>query len=260
MDHVHFTGSNVGGKSVLQSVAASSKWMGIGTELGGNDAAIVLSDVGADCTVASSVVDGGMYNGGQSCCAVERVFVEEAVHDRFVENAAAVVSQYVMGDPLSVSTTMGPLATEKQVNVVQRQVDEAVAMGAKVVVGGKRDGPFFEPTLLTNVTSEMEIMQEETFGPVLAIEKVKGCEQAIRHANDSKFGLTASIWTQDSSLADIIAKQLNVGTVYFNRCDVLDPLLPWSGRGETGVGVGLSKYSFLPLVHFKAINGLFKRE
>mmetsp|Transcript_26701 Transcript_26701/g.68608 ORF Transcript_26701/g.68608 Transcript_26701/m.68608 type:complete len:134 (-) Transcript_26701:2038-2439(-) len=133
-------------------------------------------------------------------------------------------------------------------------------MGAKVVVGGKRDGPFFEPTLLTNVTSEMEIMQEETFGPVLAIEKVKGCEQAIRHANDSKFGLTASIWTQDSSLADIIAKQLNVGTVYFNRCDVLDPLLPWSGRGETGVGVGLSKYSFLPLVHFKAINGLFKRE
>lgn len=256
--YVQFTGSVGGGRAVYAATAAS-RFIDVGLELGGKDAAYVASD--ADLPYAiSNVVDGAMYNAGQSCCAVERVFVHDKHYDAFVEGAKQSLQQYVLGDPKLEATNMGPIAQAAHVAFLEAQVAEAAQLGARVLLGGKPTsdatgkGRFFQPTLVADATAQMRVLREESFGPILAVSKVSSDAAAVRAINDSEFGLTASIWSADLERAANLAQQLQVGTVYMNRCDFLDPYLAWSGRKDSGKGIGLSKFGFAPFYRTKSWN------
>ncbi|QDE67481.1 aldehyde dehydrogenase [Myxococcus xanthus] len=256
VDHVLFTGSVLGGHKM--QTAARERFLHIGLELGGNDPAYVAPDCDFDKTV-ENIVDGAMYNAGQSCCAVERVYVHRSLYERFVAAAEPLVRAYVLGDPESEQTTMGPIAQPWHPAELQSFVQDATSLGARLVTGGRATqvegrGRFFEPTLLRDVSPQARLMREESFGPLLPIAPVDSDEEALALMNASRLGLTASVWTSDRERADRLARQLEAGTVYMNRCDALDPALPWSGVKNSGRGVTLSALGFDALTRPKALH------
>jgi len=255
--YVAFTGSVEGGRKIY--AAASTKlWVDAGLELGGKDGAYVAPD--ADLAKAvDGIVDGACYNAGQSCCAVERAFVHRALYPAFVEAALDLMRKYALGDPTAAETNMGPLAQPHHPAFIEAQVRQALDRGAKALCGGRATqidgrGRFFEPTLLVDVKPELDVMRIETFGPVLPVVPVDSEEEAIRLINDIDLGLTASIWTKDRDRAARLAEQLDVGTVYMNQCDTLDPALPWTGAKNSGKGASLSSLGFLHLTRPRSIN------
>jgi len=253
--YVSFTGSTDGGRTVYST--AAKRLLGCGLELGGKDAAYVAED--ADIvTTAENIVDGACYNAGQSCCGIERVYVHDRVHDAFLDAARTVMQRYRLGDPLDETTTMGPLASEAALDTLEEHVQDAVSRGTRILLGGSQltdsPGNFWLPTLLTDVPNDALIMQEESFGPLLPVARVQDDDEALRMMNDCRYGLTASVWTPDAERAERMAASLDVGTVYQNRCDYLDPALPWTGARESGLGSTLSPYGFLGLTRRKAIH------
>jgi acyl-CoA reductase-like NAD-dependent aldehyde dehydrogenase len=255
IDHVCFTGSVATGRRVYR--ACSERLSGCGLELGGKDPAYVAADADLDLA-AENVVDGACYNAGQSCCAVERVYVHESVVEAFLERATLAVQAYRLGDPLEESTTMGPLVDAEARERVERHVADALARGARVVCGGRRPndlaGSYYEPTLLADCPQESLVMRDETFGPLVPVRAVRDDAEALRLMNDSRYGLTASVWTRDGARAERFARELEAGTVYQNRCDYLDPALPWTGWKESGLGSTLSRHGFLHLTRRKSIH------
>jgi acyl-CoA reductase-like NAD-dependent aldehyde dehydrogenase len=256
VDHVVFTGSVFGGHRMVE--AAAKRFLHPCLELGGNDPAYVAADCDLEKT-AENVVDGAMYNAGQSCCAVERVYVHEAVYDAFLARVEPIARAYVLGDPMTDATTMGPIAQPSHVADLEAFVADAKAKGGRVVTGGKRTsaggrGRFFEPTIVADGSQAMRLFREESFGPVLPVMRVASDEEALAKMNDSSLGLTASVWTKDRDRAARFARDLEAGTVFMNRCDYLDPALPWSGWKDSGRGVSLSAMGFEGLTRPKAIH------
>jgi acyl-CoA reductase-like NAD-dependent aldehyde dehydrogenase len=256
VDHVVFTGSVFGGHRMVE--AAAKRFLHPILELGGNDPAYVAPDCDLDKT-AENVVDGAMYNAGQSCCAVERVYVHESVYDAFLERVVPIARAYVLGDPTADTTTMGPVAQPTHVADLEAFVADAKKLGGRVVTGGKRTsvdgkGRFFEPTVVADGTQAMRLFREESFGPIVPVMRVASDEEALAKMNDSRLGLTASVWTKDRERAARFARGLEAGTVYMNRCDSLDPALPWSGWKDSGRGVSLSALGFEGLTRPKAIH------
>lgn len=239
-DYVNFTGSVGGGKAMER--AAAGTFTGMGLELGGKDPGYVMEDADLDAAV-DTLIDGAMFNSGQCCCGIERIYVHESLYDAFVEKAVAIVKGYKLGDPMDASTTLGPMAHRRFANEVRAQIDEAIADGAVAQIDTFPEddgGAYLSPQILTNVTHDMRVMRDESFGPVVGIMPVKDDAEAIRLMNDSDFGLTASLWTMDLDRAERIGNQLETGTVFLNRADYLDPGLCWTGCKDTGRGGGLS--------------------
>ncbi len=255
VDHVAFTGSVKTGKSVYK--IAGERMIDAGLELGGKDPAYVAEDADLDFA-AENVVDGACYNAGQSCCAVERVYVHHSLYDRFLERAQKNVAAYRLGDPLDDATTMGPLIDERALEAVHAQLRDALAKGARIVSGGRRwkdgRGWYWEPTLIADCPADADVMREETFGPIVPVCAVKGDAEALALMNDSRYGLTASIWTKDPARVERIARDLDVGTVFQNRCDYLDPALPWTGVKDSGMGSSLSQYGYYALTRPKSLH------
>ncbi|WP_394850327.1 aldehyde dehydrogenase family protein [Pendulispora brunnea] len=256
VDHVVFTGSIYGGHRIAQ--AAAGKFMHVGFELGGNDPAYVAADCDFEKTV-ESVVDGAIYNAGQSCCAVERVYVHRSLYSRFVEACDALVSAYVLGDPMAPETTLGPIAQPNHAAELEALVEDARGLGARIVRGGRATrvngkGRFFQATLVADVPRTAKLMTAESFGPILPICAVDSDEEALERMNDSQLGLTASVWTTDRERAARLSRKLEFGTVYMNRCDALDPALPWIGVKQSGRGHSLSALGFDQLTRPKAIH------
>jgi acyl-CoA reductase-like NAD-dependent aldehyde dehydrogenase len=196
-----------------------------------------------------------MYNTGQSCCSVERIYVHEKVHDAFVAAFVETVKGYRMGDPMSEDTYIGAITRAPQLQVLEAQVADAVAKGAKLLAGGKRGpgpGNWFEATVFSHVDHTMELMREESFGPVIGIQKVSGDDEAVRLMNDTRYGLTAGVYTKDESRAKRVLAQVRAGSVYWNCCDRVSPRLPWSGVGDSGVGLTLSSYGIQAFTRPKA--------
>jgi acyl-CoA reductase-like NAD-dependent aldehyde dehydrogenase len=256
IDHVVYTGSVFGGHRIVS--AASSRFLHVGLELGGNDPAYVAPDCDFDKTV-ENIVDGAIYNAGQSCCAVERVYVHRSLYPRFVDACEALVRAYVLGDPKDAATTLGPTAQPNHPSELESFVEDAASRGARVVTGGKRTaaagrGRFFEATLVRDVGPASMLMQKESFGPILPIAPVESDEEALACMNASALGLTASVWTSDRERADRMARALEYGTVFMNRCDHVDPSLPWSGWKDSGRGLSLGHLGFDQLTRPKALH------
>ncbi|UWR10809.1 aldehyde dehydrogenase family protein [Sulfitobacter mediterraneus] len=238
---VNFTGSVGGGKAI--ETAAAGTFTGIGLELGGKDPGYVCDDADIDAAV-DTLIDGAMFNAGQCCCGIERIYVAEQHFDAFVEKAVAIVKGYKLGNPLDPETTLGPMAQARFAEDVRAQTAEAVAAGATAHIDPadfpQDGGAYLMPQILTDVTHDMRVMREESFGPVVGIMPVKDDAEAIALMNDSNFGLTASVWTADTARAMAIGDQIETGTVFQNRADYLDPGLCWTGCKDTGRGGGLS--------------------
>ena len=241
-DFVNFTGSVGGGQSIER--AAAGTFTGVGLELGGKDPGYVMEDADLDAAV-DTLIDGAMFNSGQCCCGIERIYVTASLYDAFVEKAVKIVSGYKLGNPLDAETTIGPMAHARFAAEARAQVSEAIADGAVAMIDPTLfpeddGGAYFAPQILTNVTHDMRVMRDETFGPVVGIMKVDDDEQAIALMNDSDFGLTASLWTKDPARAAAIGARLETGTVFMNRADYVDPGLCWTGCKGTGRGGALS--------------------
>jgi acyl-CoA reductase-like NAD-dependent aldehyde dehydrogenase len=219
----------------------------------------VRADVKLDHAI-ENLVDGAFFNSGQSCCGVERIYVDESLHDEFVDGFAALTGQYVLNNPLDEGTTLGPMAATRFADVVRRQTSEAIDKGARALIDAKafkRDAtgtPWLAPQVLTGVDHTMSVMMEESFGPVVGIMKVKDDAEALRLMNDSPYGLTASIWTADSDAAARLGAEIDTGTVYMNRCDYLDPALAWAGVKDTGRGASLSRIGYEMLTRPKSFH------
>lgn len=255
VDHICFTGSVPTGRRVYR--AASERLIGCGLELGGKDPAYVAADADLDFA-AENVVDGACYNAGQSCCAVERVYVHESVYAAFLERATLAVQAYKLGDPLEETTTMGPLVDAAGRDKVEHHVADALARGARLVCGGRRPpglaGFFYEPTLLADCPVDALVLREETFGPVVTVRAVRDDDEALALMNDSRYGLTASVWTRERVRAERFVRELEAGTVFQNRCDYLEPSLPWTGWKESGLGSTLSRHGYLHLTRRKSVH------
>lgn len=252
VDHVAFTGSVEGGRAVHR--AAAERFIDVGLELGGKDPAYVAADSELEFSVPN-VVEGACYNAGQSCCAVERAYVHASQYEDFLARAEAAMGEFVLGDPMQEATTLGPMAQRKALAFLEAQVEDAVARGARLIRGGRaRDGAFFEPTLLADVPQDARVMQEESFGPILPVRAVADDDEALALMNDSRFGLTASVWTGDRERVERFVGELETGTVFANRCDYLDPCLPWTGVKDSGRGSTLSRYGFVGLTRRKAVH------
>ena len=252
VNFVNFTGSVRGGASI--EAAAAGTFINVATELGGKDPAYIRADADLDAAV-EGVMDGAMFNAGQCCCGIERIYVHETLFDAFVEKAVAWVKALKLGNPLEAETTIGPMANIRFARTVREHVAEAVAQGAIAhipTMAADDGGAYVTAQILTNVTHAMRVMREETFGPVVGIMKVKDDEEAIALMNDCDFGLTASIWTADSDAAEAIGARLETGTVFQNRCDYLDPALCWTGCKDTGRGAGLSVLGYMALTRPKS--------
>ena len=240
LDGVFFTGSYATGARV--AAIAGKRMIKVQLELGGKDPVYVCDDVDAK-TAAAAVADGAFYNTGQSCCSVERIYVHEAIHDAFVDAFVAEVQSYRIGDPMDEATYIGPLTRRAQLDVLRRQVADARRKGASLLCGGsaiKRKGSWFAPTVLANVDHSMLVMREESFGPIIGIQKVGGDDAAVRLMNDTRYGLTAGVYTRDEQRARRILAQVHAGSVYWNCCDRVSPRLPWSGVKHSGIGLTLS--------------------
>jgi acyl-CoA reductase-like NAD-dependent aldehyde dehydrogenase len=257
IDHVNFTGSVGGGRAIEKALAGTFATLGL--ELGGKDPAYVRADADLNYAV-ENLVDGAFYNAGQCCCGIERVYVHESLYDRFVEGFVDLTSQYKLGNPLDEATTLGPMAQARFAAWIREQTQEALRKGAKAHIdtskfeADKEGTPYLAPQVLTNVNHQMSVMREESFGPVVGIMKVKDDEEALQFMNDSPYGLTASIWTEDAQAAGKIGDRIETGTVFMNRCDYLDPALVWTGVKDTGKGAALSEIGFHNLTRPKSFH------
>ena len=253
IDAVFFTGSYATGRQIAATVAP--RMIKLQLELGGKDPAYVMEDVDVG-NAAAAVADGAFYNTGQSCCAVERVYVHETIWEEFVEAFVANVRGFKVGDPSAEDTYIGPLARrELAIKELDRQVDDARQHGATVRLGGGRiegKGWFFSPSVLIDVDHRMSLMRDESFGPVIGLMKVKSDVEALELMNDTEYGLTAAVYGRDADRAGRMLKQLEVGSAYFNCCDRVSPRLPWSGRRNSGVGSTLSTYGIETFLRPKA--------
>ena len=250
---VNFTGSVAGGQAIER--AAAGTFTGLGLELGGKDPGYVCDDADLDAA-AETLIDGAMFNSGQCCCGIERIYVAKQHFDAFTAKVVKIVEGYVLGDPLDPDTTLGPMAQTRFADSIRAQTAEAVAAGAKTLIDPAlfpRDGgAYLMPQVLIDVTHDMRVMREESFGPVVGIMPVSGDEEAIALMNDSAYGLTASIWTNDADRAEAIGDRIETGTVFMNRADYLDPALCWTGCKDTGRGGGLSEIGFHNLTRPKS--------
>ncbi|KAN0078246.1 aldehyde dehydrogenase [NAD(P)+] [Tylopilus felleus] len=265
VDFVSFTGSVVGGQAVERAAVDAAGFKGVALELGGKDPAYVRPDADLKYTVAE-LVDGAMFNSGQSCCAIERIYVHGSVYDEFVTQYADLVKKYVLGDPTKPETSLGPVVSVASAERIRKQVADAVQAGATALVPedlfpiAQPGTAYVAPQVLVNVNHTMDVMMEETFGPVIGIQKISSDEEAIRLMNDSPYGLTASVWTNaqenpGSEKAFLhIVDELQTGTVFLNRCDFLDPALAWTGVKNSGRGVSLSKFGYDQLTRAKSVH------
>ncbi|WP_037310244.1 aldehyde dehydrogenase family protein [Ruegeria halocynthiae] len=251
-DFVNFTGS-VGGGQAMERAAAGT-FTGVGTELGGKDPGYVMEDADLDAAV-DTLIDGAMFNAGQCCCGIERIYVHESLYNDFVTKAVEIVKGYKLGNPLEAETTLGPMANVRFADEVRAQIAEAVAAGAVAHIDPFPEddgGAYLTPQILTDVTHDMRVMRDESFGPVVGIMKVSSDEEAIALMNDSEFGLTASLWTRDVDRAARVGDAIETGTVFMNRADYLDPGLCWTGCKNTGRGGGLSVIGYHNLTRPKS--------
>jgi acyl-CoA reductase-like NAD-dependent aldehyde dehydrogenase len=252
VDGVFFTGSVATGRRIAAAVAG--RFVKLQLELGGKDPIYVCEDVDVG-KAAAGIADGAFYNTGQSCCSVERIYVNQRVFAPFVEAFVGEVRGFKRGDPAADATYIGPLTRAPQVKVLEAQVKDAVKKGAKVLLGGKRikaKGNWFEPTVLVDVDHSMAVMREESFGPIIGIMAAKDDDEAVRLMNDTSYGLTAGVYTPDRSCAERVLAQVKSGSVYWNCCDRVSPRLPWSGVGDSGIGLTLSTYGIETFTRPKA--------
>ncbi|MCF0053918.1 aldehyde dehydrogenase family protein [Dyadobacter sp. LJ53] len=257
INYVAFTGSVEGGHAVQKAI--NERFIIGGLELGGKDPAYVRAD--ADLADAvENLVDGSFFNSGQSCCGIERIYVHKDVYDQFVTEFAALTKTYILGDPTSTETTLGPMVRTSAAEFAQKQVNDAIAQGAKALIDPQlfpvhQSGtPYFAPQVLVNVNHNMQVMTEETFAPVVGIMPVESDEEAVKLMNDSQYGLTASIWTADMDAALSIGEQVETGTWFMNRCDYLDPALAWTGVKNSGRGCTLSTVGYEALTRPKSFH------
>jgi acyl-CoA reductase-like NAD-dependent aldehyde dehydrogenase len=254
-DMVCFTGSVAGGKAMEE--ASAGRFIHVGLELGGKDPAYVRPDANLGHAV-ENLVDGSFFNSGQSCCAMERIYVHKQVWSEFLEGFVDLTRKYVLGSPLEQATTLGPMVRPEAATFVRKQIASAVRAGARTHIDpadfpmDRRGTPYMAPQVLTNVTHRMSVMKDESFGPVIGLMKVSGDREAIGLMNDSPYGLTAAIWTEDVDAAQAIGRELETGTVFMNRCDYLDPALTWTGVKNTGRGATLSKVGYETLTRPKS--------
>ena len=251
-EFVNFTGSVAGGQAMER--AAAGTFTGLGLELGGKDPGYVMEDADLDAAV-EVLIDGAMFNSGQCCCGIERIYVHESLYEPFVEKAAALVRGYRLGNPLDPETTLGPMANLRFAQEVRAQIAEALEMGATAHIETFAEddgGCYLSPQILTDVSHEMRVMREESFGPVVGIMPVSGDAEAIGLMNDSPFGLTASLWTSDMERAVRVGDAIETGTVFMNRADYLDPGLCWTGCKQTGRGGALSVIGYHNLTRPKS--------
>jgi acyl-CoA reductase-like NAD-dependent aldehyde dehydrogenase len=252
-DAYFFTGSYKTGKYIYEKCA--QKMVPCQLEMGGKDPLYVANDVADIKQVAESTADGAFYNNGQSCCAVERIYVHESIYDEYVDQFIEAVASWKVGDPTDNSVYFGSLTRKAQISVLENQVADARKKGARVLAGGKRiarKGNYFEPTVLSDVTHDMLVMKEESFGPIIGIMKVQNDEDAIRLMQDTEYGLTAAVYSADKQRAEKILNQINTGSGYWNCCDRVSAPLPWSGRNHSGFGVALSHAGLHAFVRPKA--------
>lgn len=275
LDAYFFTGSYKTGKYIYEKLAR--KMVPCHCELGGKDPLYVAADITDIKAVAAGTADGAFYNNGQSCCAVERIYVHEKVYDQYIHEFVNEVKSWKTGAPTEPGVYIGPLSRKEQLNVLEKQIADAVSKGASILTGGKKinskarlddahptdsspsvparesgQGYFFEPTVLVNVSHDMSVMKDESFGPVIGIMKVKNDEEAIRWMQDTEYGLTAAVYSADKKRAENILKQINAGTGYWNCCDRVSAALPWSGRKHSGFGISLSHAGLRAFVKPKA--------
>ncbi len=251
---VNFTGSVGGGQAIERAAAGTLTPLGL--ELGGKDPGYVRADANLDAAV-DTLMDGAMFNAGQCCCGIERIYVHESLYDAFVEKAVAWVKTLTLGNPFDASSTLGPMANKRFAAVVRGQIAEAVAQGAKALIDpalfpADDGGAYLAPQVLVNVDHSMRVMMEESFGPVVGIMKVKDDAEALKLMNDSPYGLTASVWTEDYDTAEALGAQIETGTIFMNRADYLDPALCWTGCKDTGRGGSLSYLGFLSVTRPKS--------
>jgi acyl-CoA reductase-like NAD-dependent aldehyde dehydrogenase len=256
IDHINFTGSVEGGRRIER--AAAGTFATLGLELGGKDPAYVRPDAKLDFSI-ENLVDGSFYNSGQCCCGIERIYVHADVYDRFVDGFVENAKGWTLGNPLDPDTIVGPMAHGRFADVVREHTGEALRKGATAHLKWKHDldepsSPYIAPEVLTDVNHQMAVMREETFGPVVGIMKVADDEEAITLMNDSPYGLTASIWTEDLDAAASIGARVETGTVFANRCDYVDPGLVWTGVKETGKGGSLSEVGYANLTQPKSFH------
>ena len=252
VDGIFFTGSVATGAQIAQ--AAGQRFIKLQLELGGKDPTYVCDDADPQ-TAAQSLADGAMYNTGQSCCSVERIYVHEKSYDAFVAAFVETVKTFKIGSPQDDATYIGAITRAPQLDVLEAQVADAQAKGAQLLLGGSRlpgPGNWFAPTVFSQVDHSMALMREESFGPIIGIQKVTGDAQAVQLMNDTRYGLTAGVYTPDQARATALLAQVNAGSVYWNCCDRVSPRLPWSGYGDSGVGVTLSTYGIQTFTRTKA--------
>jgi acyl-CoA reductase-like NAD-dependent aldehyde dehydrogenase/gamma-glutamyl-gamma-aminobutyrate hydrolase PuuD len=271
LDGYYFTGSYKTGKYIYEKVAR--KMVPCHCELGGKDPLYVADDITDVKAVAAGTADGAFYNNGQSCCAVERIYVHEKIYDQYIHEFVNEVKSWKTGPPTEAGIYIGPLSRKEQLIVLEKQIADAVSKGASILTGGKKvnniarlndarptdssgrgvgQGYFFEPTVLVNVSHDMSVMKDESFGPVIGIMKVKNDEEAIRWMQDTEYGLTAAVYSADKKRAENILRQINAGTGYWNCCDRVSAALPWSGRKNSGIGISLSHAGLRAFVQPKA--------
>lgn len=252
---VNFTGSVAGGQAIER--AAAGTFTALGLELGGKDPGYVRADANLDAAV-DTLMDGAFYNSGQCCCGIERLYVAEPLFEAFVEKSVEWVSKLTLGNPLDGATTLGPMASKRFADTVRAQTREAVAAGATPLIdpglfpADTGDTAYLAPQILTNVDHSMRVMTEESFGPIVGIMKVRDDDEAIALMNDSRYGLTASVWTQDPDVGQALGARIETGTVFMNRADYLDPALTWTGVKDTGRGAALSHLGYLAVTRPKS--------
>ncbi|MCF8481098.1 MAG: aldehyde dehydrogenase family protein [Rhodospirillum sp.] len=251
---INFTGS-VGGGAAIERAAAGT-FTGLGLELGGKDPGYVMEDADLDAAV-DTLMDAAMFNSGQCCCGIERIYVVDSLYDAFVEKAVALTRGYKLGNPLDPETTLGPMANARFAKEVRAQTAEALVQGAKALIDPALfpqddGGAYLMPQILVDVTHDMRVMRDESFGPVVGIMRVSGDEEALALMNDCAYGLTASLWTKDAARAATLGAQIETGTVFMNRADYLDPALCWTGCKDTGRGGGLSEIGYHNLTRPKS--------
>ena len=247
IDHVLFTGSVSGGRQVKKAIG--ERFINAGLELGGKDPAYVRKDCNLQHAI-ENLADGAFFNSGQSCCGIERIYVDNEIYEKFVEGIKNITEQYILDDPLKEQTNLGPVVKLSSATFVRNHIKEAISKGAKDIIDNKNfkisedNNCYVSPSILIDVDHSMPFMMDETFGPTVGIMKVTNEEQAVKLMNDSPYGLTACIWTSDKEFALSFGKKIHTGTFFMNRCDYLDPGLAWTGVKDTGIGVTLSVLGF----------------